>query len=348
MENSIDAKDQLDHFSHRHPLRFIVYLQQKNENDSDEDEDRDEEAEDEFVEENLHGGECNMCKEQILSFDVCYYYCKPCDYSLHKFCAEQPEYFQNHRLHPQHELSLYEPDDYGEFRCIICNLDQRNMYFYRCHTCYIFIDINCATSRERKINHPSHPHLLMELMPQPIVSSCSACEIAHDAHPGHLLYKIDSCEEYCKACYYGMEDSYTAANLLQIYIHFSANLLTFRFPFHETDSNLPPLTLSILDKKYGPKPFKSFSSWMRKPDVKIGIEITLKLVCSSGPPDLVLLDKLKRIKWGLKSWWASQVDSENSQVNALNLECNHFESLAKLGILLEDEKEKWAETRKQE
>ncbi|KAD2394094.1 hypothetical protein E3N88_41071 [Mikania micrantha] len=109
------AKDEFKHFSHDHSL-CLVYLQQqnpKNENDSDEDEDRDEEVEKEFVEENLHGGECNMCKEQILSFDVCHYYCKPCDYSLHKFCAELPEIFQNHPLHPQHELSLVESDYYS-------------------------------------------------------------------------------------------------------------------------------------------------------------------------------------------------------------------------------------------
>ncbi|KAL8242607.1 hypothetical protein R6Q59_012909 [Mikania micrantha] len=111
MENSIDAKDQLDHFSHDHSLS-LVYLQQKNpknENDSDEDEDRDEEAEDEFVEENLHGGECNMCKEQILSFDVCYYYCKPCDYSLHKFCAKLPRIIQNLPSHPEHDFFLHKP-----------------------------------------------------------------------------------------------------------------------------------------------------------------------------------------------------------------------------------------------
>ncbi|KAL8242816.1 hypothetical protein R6Q59_013118 [Mikania micrantha] len=176
MENSIVAKDEFKHFSHDHSL-CLVYLQQqnqKNENDSDEDEDRDEEVEEEFVEENLHGGECNMCEEQILSFDVCYYNCKSCDYSLHKFCAELPINLQNHPLHPQHELSLLEPDDYDKISCVICNFDRKNVYIYGCYTCDIAIDINCATSRERKINHPSHPHQ-MQLMPQSIVSSCLAC-----------------------------------------------------------------------------------------------------------------------------------------------------------------------------
>ncbi|KAD4386274.1 hypothetical protein E3N88_26443 [Mikania micrantha] len=99
-------------------------------------------------------------------------------------------------------------------------------------------------------------------------------------------------------------------------------------------SDHSPLTLSLLDRNFGPKPFKFFSSWMYKPKVKNVIENALEDVSSTGPPDLILLDKLKRIKWGLKSWWTFQKDSEHSQVNELNLECNHFETLAELGILL--------------
>ncbi|KAL8242815.1 hypothetical protein R6Q59_013117 [Mikania micrantha] len=194
MENSIVPKDEFEHFSHDHSLS-LVYLQQKNqknENDSDEDEERDEETEDGFVEENLHGGECNMCKEQILSFDVCYYYCKPCDYSLHKFCAELPMILQNHPLHPQHDLSLFFPFENFPMQCILCKHNRKTIRFYGCNTCKINIDIICATLRERKINHPSHPHQ-MELMPQPIVSSCSACgtgkihkNFKDDEHPNLL------------------------------------------------------------------------------------------------------------------------------------------------------------------
>ncbi|KAD2394088.1 hypothetical protein E3N88_41065 [Mikania micrantha] len=194
MENSIDAKDQLDHFSHDHSLS-LVYLQQKNpknENDSDEDEDRDEEAEDEFVEENLHGGECNMCKEQILSFDVCYYYCKPCDYSLHKFCAKLPRIIQNLPSHPEHDFFLHKPYRNKKFKCIICNLYRKDIYLYRCCICHFTsVDIICATMGERKINHPSHHHQ-MELMPQPIVSTCSACGNKHEG----LFYQCTTCRGF--------------------------------------------------------------------------------------------------------------------------------------------------------
>ncbi|KAL8242825.1 hypothetical protein R6Q59_013127 [Mikania micrantha] len=44
---------------------------------------------------------------------------------------------------------------------------------------------------ERKINHPSHHHQ-MELMPQPIVSTCSACG---DKHEG-LFYLCTTCRGF--------------------------------------------------------------------------------------------------------------------------------------------------------
>ncbi|KAL8242820.1 hypothetical protein R6Q59_013122 [Mikania micrantha] len=235
MENSIDAKDQLDHFSHRHSLS-LVYLQQKNENDNDEDEDRDEEAEDEFVEENLHGGECNMCKEHILSFDVCYYYCKPCDYSLHKFCAELPFKLQNHPLHPQHELKL-RPYYFTEIRCFICNLDRKNDHIYACYTCKLAIDINCATSRERKINHPSHPHQ-MELMPQSIVSSCSACDNKHEGR----FFLCTTCHGFWinKDCALLPAKMLIQNHTNGTFIHSHPLTLAYTFPYSDREAKFNP------------------------------------------------------------------------------------------------------------
>lgn len=58
---------QLDHFSHHHPLN-LVYLKQpnhQNEYDDDDNDDEDEmEDKDDFVEEEHYGRQCNMCKEQ--------------------------------------------------------------------------------------------------------------------------------------------------------------------------------------------------------------------------------------------------------------------------------------------
>ncbi|KAJ0488144.1 putative chromatin regulator PHD family [Helianthus annuus] len=173
------TRDEIDHFGHPHPLS-IVYLQQpnqKDENSEDEDEDK-EKDEDDFVEEDHHGGQCNLCEERIWSFHLCYYQCKSCDYSLHKFCAELPETLVNHPSHPNHNLFL------GRFytrrvNCHVCNTELKGNRFYYCSVCFICMDITCATMSKQKINHPSHPHLL-ERMPGSIVSSCSACGNKHE------------------------------------------------------------------------------------------------------------------------------------------------------------------------
>ncbi|KAI7756570.1 hypothetical protein M8C21_009880 [Ambrosia artemisiifolia] len=170
------VKDQLfPHFSHGCPLS-LVYFQQpnhKNENSNEEDEN---EEKDDVVEEVRHGGQCGMCEEQIWSFHVCYYYCKSCDYSLHKFCAELPMTLQNNPSHPDHNLELHTYK--FEYKCNVCNLKRKNAYFSSCNTCYYFVDIACATMSEQKINHPSHRHQLERMFGQ-IVSSCVACGNEH-------------------------------------------------------------------------------------------------------------------------------------------------------------------------
>ncbi|KAJ0861507.1 putative chromatin regulator PHD family [Helianthus annuus] len=171
--------DPLRHFLHEHPLNLVHLPQQahhKNENAEDEDE-VEVEDEVEFVEEDH---QCNLCKEEIWSFHLCYYSCKTCNYSLHKFCAELTEILQNHPLHPHpgHDLSFYSGD--YEFKCHVCNLMQKKIpeYYCRTGTCEFQMDIICATLLEQKINHHSHPHQL-DRMPWPIVSGCVACGNKH-------------------------------------------------------------------------------------------------------------------------------------------------------------------------
>ncbi|KAM0070507.1 putative chromatin regulator PHD family [Helianthus debilis subsp. tardiflorus] len=118
-----------------------------------------------------------MCKEQIGSFHLCYYYCKACDYSLHKFCAELPRTLQNNPLHPYHNLdrTLYK----YRFECFFCNLLWKDEYFYYCGLCDYKMCFICATTLQQKINHASHPHQL-ERMFYRIVSPCGACGNKHD------------------------------------------------------------------------------------------------------------------------------------------------------------------------
>ena len=98
--------EELKHFTHDHPLSLVYLNPDRKSENIEEEEEEEEENEDDFYEEEKHGGQCNMCKEQIHSAHLCYYSCKSCDYSLHKFCAELPEIQNNHPLHPCHSLTL--------------------------------------------------------------------------------------------------------------------------------------------------------------------------------------------------------------------------------------------------
>ncbi|CAH1420574.1 unnamed protein product [Lactuca virosa] len=155
--------EQLVHFSHMHPL-ILVYLQSNHNNETSDEEDEDEGAhENDFVVKDNHVGQCNMCKEHIYSFHLCYYYCKDCDYSLHKFCAELPNILRKHPLHPNHNLTLSKSfqdsnpvyDFDHELTCCICNLKWKYFCNYHCSVCKFNMDITCATISQH--NGPPKP-----------------------------------------------------------------------------------------------------------------------------------------------------------------------------------------------
>ncbi|KAD2805086.1 hypothetical protein E3N88_38463 [Mikania micrantha] len=157
------VKDQLLHFSHHHPLN-LLHLQSPKQREEEEDDDDNDNDEDDFVEEDHHGGQCNLCNEQIWSFHSCYYHCKSCDYSLHKFCAELPEFMQDHPLHVGHTLTLsmsypYQMIHYrntdSKWKCYVCNLEWKDTYNYHCSLC------NLSRGKTSKnFKEDEHPNLL--------------------------------------------------------------------------------------------------------------------------------------------------------------------------------------------
>ncbi|KAI7733355.1 hypothetical protein M8C21_013376 [Ambrosia artemisiifolia] len=169
-------EQQLKHFSHEHLLNLIqLQPEHDNVNSDEEDEHEDEnEDKDDIVVEEVRFGECNMCKEEIYSFQLCYYSCKDCDYNLHKFCAELPETQQNHPLHPGHNLTLTKRNPYTFVpKCSICKIEQRTFYMYTCSTCeFDIIDIVCATMYAQKMDHPSHPHQLQRCLGRMTCDKC--------------------------------------------------------------------------------------------------------------------------------------------------------------------------------
>ncbi|KAJ0929405.1 hypothetical protein HanPSC8_Chr04g0137291 [Helianthus annuus] len=65
-------------------------------------------------------------------------------------------------------------------RCIICKLRRQKIYFYHCPVCKYYIDINCVSVSEHKINHPSHNHQLERMYGQRDVLLCVACGYKHE------------------------------------------------------------------------------------------------------------------------------------------------------------------------
>ncbi|KAI7738506.1 hypothetical protein M8C21_000210 [Ambrosia artemisiifolia] len=217
MDSSIVTVDTLRHFSHWHPLN-LVHLRQpphKKENVDDEDEDEVEvEDEVEFVEEDR---QCNLCREQIWSFHLCYYSCKTCSYSLHKFCAELTYTLQNHPLHPGHTLQFYSGN--YEYKCRICNLMKKSIPQYFCYRCDFQMDIICPTLLEQKINHHSHPHQLERILGHKNILPCVACRNNHEG----VFFQCTTCPSLGKTSKNFKEDEHP-------------NLL--RCPFQDEGDNL--------------------------------------------------------------------------------------------------------------
>ncbi|XP_076925509.1 uncharacterized protein LOC143588374 [Bidens hawaiensis] len=130
-----------------------------------------------------------MCEEEIYSFHICYYSCKECDYSLHKFCAQLPKTQQNHPLHPDHDLTLVRHTEYNvKLKCAICQLErEKEFYKYYCSICRFYMDIICATMSEQKMEHPSHPHQLQRYSSRMTLGCCNACGNEHSGTFYHCI-----------------------------------------------------------------------------------------------------------------------------------------------------------------
>ncbi|KAL8257575.1 hypothetical protein R6Q59_029616 [Mikania micrantha] len=255
MDSTIVVKDQLLHFSHHHPLNLLHLQPSKHKEENDDDDDNDDnDDEDDFVEEDNHGGQCKLCNEQIWSFHSCYYHCKSCDYSLHKFCAELPEFTQDRPLHIGHTLTLsmsypikavIDQIVGPKWRCYVCKDWWESTYNYCCSICNLGMDIICATLQHQTINHPSHPHQL-ERMSGHIISRCVACGKKHEG----VFFQCAT----CRSLRFNLDCLLLPAKLLiqnhtnGSFTHSHPLTLAYSFPYSEyKDKFYPPCRVCDLD-----------------------------------------------------------------------------------------------------
>ncbi|MFS7958360.1 putative RNA-directed DNA polymerase [Helianthus anomalus] len=63
-----------------------------------------------------------------------------------------------------------------------------------------------------------------------------------------------------------------------------------------------PLLLIVKDLNFGPKPFRFFSSWLDRPDFDKVVISALTEVSFNGPPDVILIQKLRYLRKKIKLW----------------------------------------------
>lgn len=85
---------------------------------------------------------CDACGESVQQGP--YYSCEPCDFYMHKSCAEVCTKLR-HPMHDRHTLDLQKTPPYenGTCKCKGCNSSWR-FAVYHCSTCKFDLDIKCA------------------------------------------------------------------------------------------------------------------------------------------------------------------------------------------------------------
>ncbi|EOA21998.1 hypothetical protein CARUB_v10002509mg [Capsella rubella] len=86
----------------------------------------------------LRRGDCCRSLESISDG----YYCKTCDFFVHKNCGDESSKYIEHPSHPNHTLELGSYT-YNKF-CTLCGIYIVSQIFYHCDICDFSMDLNCA------------------------------------------------------------------------------------------------------------------------------------------------------------------------------------------------------------
>ncbi|CAN6861351.1 unnamed protein product [Brassica oleracea] len=101
------------------------------------------------------------------------YYCKLCDFFVHKKCGDElSEFIDHHPSHPDHTLRLQEKRGNT---CDICESQIQNLCYRCCDGCDFDVDLHCAKYPPPHVidNFETHPHMLI-LLEKKTLFDCSA------------------------------------------------------------------------------------------------------------------------------------------------------------------------------
>ncbi|KAL8495906.1 hypothetical protein ACS0TY_019866 [Phlomoides rotata] len=167
---SVREKQQINHFSHRHPLQ----LSELHETDK---------------------AVCSGCEVDIVG--PAYICTKPhCTFLLHDLCFDLPRYIRHHS-HRKHPLVLRPSPPYsdGEFTCDACGRSG-NGYTYNCGTCEFDLHVECASlpETENREDH-QHPLILMSEFPGKMDGPDFVCYVCDDPMvKGCWMYSCLDCK----------------------------------------------------------------------------------------------------------------------------------------------------------
>uniref|UniRef100_A0A5B7ADU0 Phorbol-ester/DAG-type domain-containing protein n=1 Tax=Davidia involucrata TaxID=16924 RepID=A0A5B7ADU0_DAVIN len=170
------SDDQLNHFSHDHPL-ILSGIQGTEEMKKDE-----------IL--------CDGCVLPI-SLSAPFYSCAQCtSFFLHKCCVELPKRV-SHPFHTEHPLFLHGkgPDISDYFTCGLCNIPC-NGFSYNCAPCNIYLDVKCA-SLLGTIKHEAHESHPIQFKSDALPDISTAGLLSYF---GQYVKKIFSPSTLCKAC----------------------------------------------------------------------------------------------------------------------------------------------------
>ncbi|KAH1096260.1 hypothetical protein J1N35_013181 [Gossypium stocksii] len=151
---------ELQHFSHPHPLVFFKYQTVAGE------------------EVDPEAALCLGCEKPVEGWS---YGCNPCEFYLHKKCAELAPQIQ-HPFHPKHLLTLLPKPLYprGRGLCDCCDKELGG-FIYNCNDCGFDLHINCALlqpSIAANFSNSWHPHpfFFIQNFNNEVDSDCSGCQ----------------------------------------------------------------------------------------------------------------------------------------------------------------------------
>ncbi|KAJ6864378.1 hypothetical protein NC651_035049 [Populus alba x Populus x berolinensis] len=126
------------------------------------------------------GVTCSVCKEPMSGPS---YSCTPCNFFLHKKCAELPPEIKRH-LHPEHPLVLLPNEDVS---CDFCNETCYENFVYCCFVCEFTLHIKCAfppciDAADQNQRHQFR-RLMNPLSLKSISFTCNACGTDGDDSP---------------------------------------------------------------------------------------------------------------------------------------------------------------------